>query len=163
MSLRTVRRSLASIGGKRGLAIAASLACIQLWPTTLAKASEPDPSSIYSSCYPSTYTYYYAPYCYAQWDASPYDSSDRMYFYFGISSTTVGTNCWQVHDAANGSLTGGFHTQAADTTSDSFFPWDANDDPLPEYQDNASYEMGIQAYGNRGTSNISWIGIVQNT
>jgi len=143
--------------GKRSVAIAAAVAVGQLFQPQKAHAIA-DPSSLYASCYPSTFGSGYSPYCYAQWDASPYGLSDQMYFYFGVNSTSVGT--WLVCDQSGSSFPP--HVAAADAGSDSFFPRNSSG-ACPTYTDNANYEMGFQAYGDNGPSNVTWCGVVQNT
>jgi len=166
MLLRTVGRSVASIVRKRGLVVAAALACAQLWSPGGVKANPATPSSLYASCYPGTYGTQLVPYCYAQWDASPYTTGDRMNFYFGISSTTVGDgdahdgDAYPVHDRS-GSLAI-YHRGVAASGSDTFIPWDS-EPYCNDYSTDVGYEMGFWVDGDSGTSGTAWCGVIQNT
>jgi hypothetical protein len=146
----------------------------------IASASPPKPQPTVCNVLSSEY-YYYAVYndddsgypnFYVEWDPSNYSdpSSIQIYFYQGIGVTELGTYGWQVYTDAGQNYGGPDYGQPlwtwANTTSQSFLPWQAGDtdtlfpdyNHLDNYSSSPGYEIGLAAYDGDSFSDIAWIG-----
>jgi hypothetical protein len=162
----------------RLLCAAASAAGLQVFTGGAARGTLSSPDILTCEVIPQEYGPYEVslddtnnyPEFYLTWGDGNYTDPQNITFYFyqGVNSTTIGTNCWQVYYSDSlydfySSPPYNYHsddmlpfTSSAENQGCNFFPFDVNGDHLSVFDSSIDYEIGVQAQGDDDSSAVVW-------